>query len=79
MPALTVVTLQNVTKENLHSIFDLKVAPEQRKFISSNVKSIGGMGNNGLSKSGTGKSRIWWVGRQNGLPASERSSHQPSY
>jgi diamine N-acetyltransferase len=40
MPAMPVVTLQDVTKENLYSIFDLKVGPEQRKFISSNVESI---------------------------------------
>ncbi len=40
MPTLPIVTLQDVTKENLYRVIDLKVTPEQRKFISSNVESI---------------------------------------
>jgi diamine N-acetyltransferase len=40
MPATPVVTLQEVTKENLYHVIDLKVRPDQQKFISSNVESI---------------------------------------
>ena len=36
----SVVTLREVTKENLISVLRLKVAPEQEKFVASNAVSI---------------------------------------
>jgi diamine N-acetyltransferase len=40
MQADAVVTLRDVTRENLDDILDLKVRSEQEKFVSSNAASI---------------------------------------
>ena len=40
MPTDVVVTLQEVTRENLDDILDLKVTSEQENFIASNAVSI---------------------------------------
>ncbi|MEN9520893.1 MAG: hypothetical protein RLZZ381_3481 [Cyanobacteriota bacterium] len=40
MPTNPVVTLQEVTRENLKEILDLKVTSEQEKFIADNAVSI---------------------------------------
>jgi diamine N-acetyltransferase len=36
----TIVTLREITKENLDDILSLKVAPAQENFVASNAKSI---------------------------------------